>query len=137
MGLFDFTKDIGKTLSDQMDLANELSKSGIKIENQFVDFSEGIATISGKVDSQADREKVILTLGHINGVEKVVDNLEVENPAEESKFYTVKPGDSLSKIAKSFYGNAMKYTEIFEANKPMLTDPNKIYPGQVLRIPKL
>jgi nucleoid-associated protein YgaU len=137
MGLFDFTKEIGKKLGDNMDLAKELRESGITIENQLFEFSEGTATISGKVDSQADREKVILTLGHIEGVEKVVDNLEVENPAEESKFYTVKPGDTLSKIAKSFYGNAMKYPEIFEANKPMLKDPNKITPGQVLRIPAL
>ena len=53
----------------------------------------------------------------------------------ESKTYTVKPGDTLSKIAKEFYGEANKYNQIFEANKPMLKDPDKIYPGQVLRIP--
>lgn len=53
----------------------------------------------------------------------------------ESKFYQVKPGDTLSKIAKEFYGEANAYGAIFEANKPMLSDPDKIYPGQVLRIP--
>ena len=46
-------------------------------------------------------------------------------------------GDSLSKIAKEHYGNAMKYPVIFEANKPMLEHPDKIYPGQVLRIPAI
>lgn len=55
----------------------------------------------------------------------------------QSKTYTVKSGDTLSKIAKEFYGNASKYPQIFEANKPMLKDPDKIYPGQVLRIPPL
>jgi nucleoid-associated protein YgaU len=49
--------------------------------------------------------------------------------------YTVAGGDSLSKIAKKFYGDPGKYTVIFEANKPMLKDANLIYPGQVLRIP--
>ncbi len=53
----------------------------------------------------------------------------------ESDTYTVKSGDTLSGIAKSVYGDASKYMKIFEANKPMLSDPNKIYPGQVLRIP--
>jgi len=59
----------------------------------------------------------------------------VETPEPEAKFYTVVSGDSLSKIAKEYYGNAMKYPVIFEANKPMLSHPDKIYPGQVLRIP--
>ena len=58
------------------------------------------------------------------------------DPGWESKTYTVKSGDSLSKIAKEFYGEASKYNQIFEANQPMLKDPDKIYPGQVLRIPK-
>ena len=57
-------------------------------------------------------------------------------PEAEADFYTVKAGDSLSKIAKEYYGDAMKYPAIFEANKPMLKDPDKIYPGQVLRIPR-
>ena len=76
-------------------------------------------------------------MGNVNGVQQVVDNLVVAEPEKESVFYTVKSGDSLSKIAKNHYGNAMKYPVIFEANKPMLKDPNKIYPGQVLRIPEL
>ena len=48
----------------------------------------------------------------------------------------MKSGDTLSKIAREFYGSANKYPVIFEANKPMLSNPDRIYPGQVLRIPK-
>jgi len=61
----------------------------------------------------------------------------VENVEPEAQFYTVVSGDTLGKIAKAHYGNAMKYPVIFEANTPMLSDPDKIYPGQVLRIPAL
>jgi nucleoid-associated protein YgaU len=63
--------------------------------------------------------------------------MEVANPKPEATFYTVKKGDYLSKIAKEVYGDASKYNVIFEANKPMLKDPDLIYPGQVLRIPPL
>lgn len=137
MGLFDFVKDMGKKLETQMDLAGELNNSGIEIQDMIVDLNNGIASISGTVNSKADKEKVILLLGNIAGVEKVEDSLEIGGSDKDSNFYTVKSGDSLSKIAKEFYGNAMKYMVIFEANKPMLKDPNKIYPGQVLRIPDI
>ena len=66
-----------------------------------------------------------------------VKEVAVIEEAEMAKFHTVESGDTLGKIAKIFYGNAMKYPVIFEANKPMLTHPDKIYPGQVLRIPPL
>jgi LysM repeat protein len=56
-------------------------------------------------------------------------------PAWQSRTYTVEKGDTLSAISKKFYGDASDYNIIFEANKPMLSDPDKIYPGQVLRIP--
>lgn len=137
MGLFDFAKEMGKKLNTQMDLAKEISDSGIEVRELKADFNNGSAVISGKVNSNADREKVILIVGNIAGVEKVEDSLSIERSEKDSRFYTVKSGDSLSKIAKEFYGNAMKYMVVFEANKPMLKDPNKIYPGQVLRIPEL
>ncbi len=137
MGLFDFVKDMGKKLETQMDLAGELNNSGIEIQDMIVDLNNGIVSISGTVNSKADKEKVILLLGNIAGVEKVEDSLEIAGSDKDSNFYTVKSSDSLSKIAKEFYGNAMKYMVIFEANKPMLKDPNKIYPGQVLRIPDI
>ncbi|MEN6671133.1 peptidoglycan-binding protein LysM [Psychrobacter sp. B38] len=94
------------------------------------------AEISGKARTQADREKAIIAIGNVQNVAKVIDNIDIEEDAPESTMYTVKSGDSLSKIAQDVYGSANDYTKIFEANKPMLSDPDKIYPGQVLRIPK-
>jgi nucleoid-associated protein YgaU len=78
---------------------------------------------------------VVLAVGNTSGVARVDDRMEDAAAAPEAVMYTVKSGDSLSKIAKAHYGDAMKYKEIFEANKPLLKDPDKIYPGQVLRIP--
>ena len=92
-------------------------------------------TLSGTAKTQEDRERARLAVGNVQHVETVVDDIEVETPAEESRFYTVKSGDTLSKIAKEMYGNANDYMKIFDANKPMLSHPDKIYVGQVLRIP--
>lgn len=137
MGLFDFIKDAGKKMDAQFDLAKEVYDTGIEVEELDIKNDQGIVTINGKVKTQEDREKVVLTLGNIEGIEKVNDFLFVENPETEAQFHTVESGESLSKISKQYYGNAMKYMVIFEANKPMLKNPDLIYPGQVLRIPKL
>lgn len=112
---------------------------GLNVKNLQVSLEGDTAIVSGEVDSQAEREKVILALGNVTGIAAVDDRLTVNapEPEAEAQFYEVKKGDSLSKIAKQFYGNAMKYPVIFEANKPMLKDPDLIYPGQVLRIPPL
>jgi nucleoid-associated protein YgaU len=94
------------------------------------------AIVSGVAPDQATKEKILLCCGNVSSVAKVDDQLTVAQPdAPPSSFYEVKAGDSLSKIAKSVYGDANTYMKIFEANKPMLADPNKIYPGQKLRIP--
>lgn len=107
----------------------------------FNDFLAAIrtdkATISGKAADQSTREKVILVVGNSDGIATVDDQMTVEYKEPEAQFHTVVSGDTLGKIAKKYYGNAMKYPVIFDANKPMLTDPDKIYPGQVLRIPEL
>ncbi len=92
-------------------------------------------TLTGKVDSQEQREKLVLLVGNIEGVGQVDDQLQVAEPAPEAIFYTVQRGDTLSKIAQAHYGDANQYPRIFEANRPMLKDPEEIYPGQVLRIP--
>lgn len=84
----------------------------------------------------ADREtmeKLILALGNIEGIAKVEADL--PEPEKEPVFHTVEKGDTLSAIAKKYLGSTNKYHAIFEANRPMLTDPDKIYPGQMLRIP--
>jgi nucleoid-associated protein YgaU len=93
------------------------------------------ATVSGCANDQATKEKVLLCCGNVAGVTGVNDLMTVNEPADESRWHTVVRGDTLSGIAKTEYGNANAYMKIFEANKPMLSHPDKIYPGQTLRIP--
>lgn len=92
-------------------------------------------TLTGSVDSQEIKEKIVLLVGNTQDTGSVDDQLQVSAPAPEAQYYEVVKGDTLSHIAKHFYGNANKYPVIFEANKPMLKDPDEIYPGQKLRIP--
>lgn len=117
-------------------LRAEVARLGIPVSNLQVEVSE-MVTVSGTTMTNADREKVILAMGNIDCVGCVEDNLTVTNPEPEAKFHVVQSGDTLSKIAKDVYGDAMKYPVIFEANTPMLEHPDKIYPGQTLRIPAL
>ena len=98
---------------------------------------DDLATVAGECQSQADRERIILICGNVEGIGQVEDKISIAVEEPEAQFHTVASGDSLSKIAKTYYGNAMKYPVIFDANKPMLKDPNLIYPGQVLRIPPI
>lgn len=107
------------------------------VENLKVHIVNDVATITGAAYDQATKEKVVLVVGNSNGIATVDDQMTVENIEPEAQFHTVVSGDTLGKIAKKFYGNAMKYPVIFEANKPMLKNPDLIYPGQVLRIPNL
>lgn len=150
MGLIDFVKEagarvfgIGETKGDKAKREQEKAEAlvaqvkalGIAVEELRIDVKDDVATVSGRTSSQSEREKVVLVVGNVSGIAKVDDRIEVVKPEPEATFYTVVAGDTLSKIAKQFYGNAMKYPVIFEANKPMLKHPDKIYPGQVLRIP--
>jgi nucleoid-associated protein YgaU len=118
-------------------LRGVVNSLGLDVEDLDISYNDDTVTVYGSVDSQSDKEKIILALGNVAGVAAVDDRMTVDKPEPEAVFYEVKRGDSLSKIAKAHYGNAMKYKAIFEANQPMLKDPNKIYPGQVLRIPAL
>jgi nucleoid-associated protein YgaU len=118
-------------------IATYIGAMGLKVDALDVGFdgSSGTVTVAGEAADQSTKEKVVLCCGNVENVAAVNDMLTVATPADESKYYTVVRGDTLSKIAKEFYGNANKYPVIFEANKPMLTHPDKIYPGQLLRIP--
>ena len=154
MGLFSFFKNAGSKLfkkkkadapaaeekTEEMTkidaLKAEVHRLGIPVSGLNIELSEQVS-VSGSTDTNANREKIILALGNVEGIGCVDDNIEVTNPEPESRFYTVQSGDSLSKISKEMYGDPMKYNAIFEANKPMLEHPDKIYPGQVLRIPEL
>lgn len=101
------------------------------------DGASATVNVYGVAPDQATKEKILLCCGNVNGVAQVNDRLEVADPTPEAQYHEVVSGDNLSKIAKHFYGDANKYPVIFEANKPMLTHPDKIYPGQTLRIPPL
>lgn len=144
MSLFKFMKETGdKVMRESNEKKADEAKSflaslGLPVNDLDIQMEndESIA-VRGTVDNQETREKLVLALGNIRGIGAVNDALEVSQAQPQATFYTVKPGDTLSKIAKAHYGDAMKYPEIFEANKPMLKDPDKIYPGQMLRIPTL
>ena len=118
-------------------IGNHLAKFGFKVTALTVTFDTqtGTARVFGVAADQETKEKVILAAGNVEGVAAVDDMMTVERSAPAAQYYTVVRGDTLSKIAKQFYGNANDYMRIFEANKPMLTHPDKIYPGQNLRIP--
>lgn len=160
MGLFDFVKDAGAKIFGKDEpavtaqvrdvdpakleimkrnkaLQNLVAELGLRVENLNIAVTGSTAVVSGLVDDQAEREKVILAVGNVAGIARVDDRLEAKKKTPEAQMHTVVSGDTLSKIAKKYYGNANKYPVIFEANKPMLKDPDKIYPGQVLRIPPL
>jgi len=120
-----------------MGLVKMLESHGFEIEEMSVRVDDDMATVSGKVEDQATKEKVLLAVGNTEGIARVDDKIEVVAAEPEAQFHTVVSGNTLGGIAKQYYGNAGKYPVIFEANKPMLTDPDKIYPGQVLRIPPI
>ncbi|MCI1710803.1 MAG: LysM and BON domain-containing protein [Chiayiivirga sp.] len=177
MGVFDFVKSAGEKLLDlspgmkaaeilvEQVRKHKLGKGDVKVEQ-----SGDTVKISGTASSQADKEKMILAVGNVNGVARVEDDIIIIDPSDQgpaaqppsrnpgaaapapaavraleaaaaaateapAQFYTVVKGDTLSKISKQFYGSAQKYNRIFEANRPLLQHPDKIYPGQTLRIP--
>ena len=110
---------------------------GIKDLDVKYDGASETVTISGNAPSQEAAEKAVLCCGNVAHVSKVENRLSVPQSAEPAQFHDVAKGDTLSAIAKKYYGDAAKYPTIFEANRPMLSHPDKIYPGQKLRIPKL
>ncbi len=142
MGLFKFVKTKGKKLVEARDriaekaIAKEVKDLGLGDDVTVAVKGEKV-TLGGKVEDHETREKVILAAGNVAGISEVSDMLKTvsRKQPQASVFHTVARGDSLSKIAKKYYGDAMRYPEIFDANVPMLTHPDKIYPGQVLRIP--
>ena len=151
MGLFSFIKEKGakifgkkeeeaasteekKTLQASS-LLEYVKSLGLPYNRLKLSVTDDDVKVEGEVAQQADAERIILAIGNVEGVDQVDNLMTVATPAPQAQFYTVVSGDTLSKISKEFYGDANKYNTIFEANKPMLSHPDKIYPGQVLRIP--
>jgi len=153
MGLLSFIKEAGEKLFGGSNAhaaepdANKVAADAIKtyIETQNLGLTNlavtyvatsGVVTLSGNAPSQEASEKASLAAGNVANVTQVDNNLEAP-AADPAQYHDVVRGDTLSAISKKYYGDANKYNAIFEANKPMLSHPDKIYPGQKLRIPKL
>ena len=139
MGLWNFVKSAGASVFGAAEaseapaedvLKKEVEKLGLSTDGMDIAVDGDKVTVSGGTLSDEDREKVILAVGNVEGVAAVE-----ADTANEPVFHTVEKGDTLWAVAQKTLGNGSRYTEIFEANKPMLSDPDKIYPGQMLRIP--
>ena len=149
MGFISFIKDLGSDVEGETEqtITKRLNKKlPNMISNLKVTVSDGTVSLTGEASSDAAREKAILLSGNVKGVESVdADELTVAAPqgeggvatVKEPTFYTIEKGDTLSKIAKAKYGRAEKWQALFEANREVIEDPDKIYPGQTIRIPDL
>ncbi len=143
MGLFSFLSNVGKTLKggpNAKEIQTEILESlGNQVENLDVAVEKGVVTLKGVVESEAARQKVVLLAGNVKGVSEVNDDAITVKPQPEPEpeftFYTIVSGDSLSKIAKKYYGNANLWPTLFEANREVIKDANLIYPGQQIRVP--
>ncbi|MDR2881892.1 MAG: peptidoglycan-binding protein LysM [Azoarcus sp.] len=161
MGFFSFIKDAGEKLlgikkaqaqpspadTQAADLeaakgiVDYINKMGLQVNDLsvVVDTAQSTVKVSGEAADQATRERVVLCCGNTSGIERVEDAMTVKEAAPEAQWHTVVKGDTLWAISEKFYGKGQgkEYNRIFEANRPMLTHPDKIYPGQMLRIPPL
>ncbi|MGF6097172.1 peptidoglycan-binding protein LysM [Pseudomonas sp. 18175] len=146
MSIFSFVKEAGEKLVKLLtpgnanasdDLKKHIEDVGLGNPNVHATVDGDKVTITGEVASQEEKEKIILAAGNIAGVASVEDKITVSGPVvAAARFVVVKKGDTLSAISLAVYGNANQYNKIFEANKPLLSHPDKIYPGQTLRIPE-
>ena len=145
MGLFDFAKNFGNKIFGDDDDASEKLQAHIEednpgVSNLQVTVEDGVATITGEAESASAYEKAVLMAGNALGVESVqaagltAPETTPEQTIEVS-YYEIQKGDSLWKIAEQFYGNGSKYERIFEENREVIKDPDKIFPGQKIRIP--
>ncbi len=132
MGLFNFWKKKEDPAPDAEALKKEIEGLGLNTSGMNISVADDVVKVSGSAVSQEEKEKIIMAVGNSTGVAAVEDEVEGADPV----FHEVKKGDTLWKIAEQALGNGARYPEIFEANKPMLSDPDKIYPGQRLRIPQ-
>lgn len=154
MGIIDFVKDKLGIGPDADSIKADIAKLGLNVQNFNVVITDGVAVLTGLAVNRAEASKIVMAVGNKDGITKVDNQMRVplsslppaatppatpDADADEEAvvFYPVEKGDTLSGIAKRLYGDANRYPKIFEANKPMLSHPDKIYPGQVLRVPPL
>jgi nucleoid-associated protein YgaU len=161
MGLLDFMRDAGRDLfggqrgNEAEKIKSEVERElGNNIRNLGVVFNDGQVTLQGEASSQAAKEKAVLIAGNVRGVASVDDDRltvaaqragaaagqpagqQARPAAAQPRYYTIQSGDTLSKVAKEFYGDANRWNELFEANREVIKDPDKIYPGQRIRVPQ-
>ena len=142
MGLLSFAKNIGKKLFNKEAEASTAIKAHVEednpgISNLEVSIDNGVVSLSGEAESAEALDKAVLIAGNVKGVSEVkFENVSAPAPVEEVQYYEIVSGDTLSAVAKKFYGNSSDYPRIFEANREVIKDPNKIYVGQKIRIPK-
>lgn len=141
MGLLTFAKNIGNKLFSKPEEAPEKISSHIEednpgVNNLKIDFDNGVVSLKGEAISQEALEKAVLMAGNVEGVSEVRYE-EVSTPTATVKveYYEIASGDTLSGISKKYYGDSSKYMKIFEANREVIKDPDKIYVGQKIRIP--
>lgn len=138
--LFKFAKEAGEKFRSGISniaegIQDRISGHKTEVKDLKVEQDGERVVLKGKAKNRAEAEKAIVAAGNTPGIGEVESHIDIEDEPAQTNFYTVKSGDTLSKIAKEFYGDASKYPTIFDANRPMLSDPDKIYPGQTLRIP--
>lgn len=159
MGIYSFIKDkLGHGGPDPEKIAAQVASLGLQVQSFGVTVADGVATVTGLAVNRAEASKIVMAVGNNDGIQSVNNQMRVplssiqpaataataapvagDDHADEDAvvFYPVAKGDTLSGIAKRLYGDPNKYNRIFEANRPMLSDPDKIYVGQVLRVPPL
>lgn len=141
MGLFDFAQSIGRKLFDNEADAKEKIREHIEQDNPGIKdlkvaYDDGVVSLSGSADDAAAMEKAVLMAGNVSGVAEVnAEALESPEAVEKVEYYVIEKGDTLSAIAKRYYGEASDYPRIFEANREVIKDPDLIFPGQKIRIP--
>ena len=145
MGLFDFARNIGKKLFGKEEEAPAAIKQHIEednpgVSNLQVQVKDGVATLTGQAQSAEALEKAVLMTGNALGIDKVqADQMSIADGSKvggDAEFYVIQKGDTLWKIAEKAYGDGSKYNRIVEVNREVIRDPNKIFPGQKIRIPK-
>lgn len=147
MNIIDFVASVGRRLFDRENDAADRIKAHIEEDNPGVRdlgvvFEKGFVTLTGAADDWDAVEKAMLMAGNVEGVGKVVSNIVVGSAPTvgalvNSEYYDIKSGDTLSAIAQRFYGKASEYPRIVEANLEVIKDPDRIFAGQKIRIPKL
>lgn len=142
MSLFGFAKDIGRKVFGKESEADEKVREFLEADNPGVEglgvkYTDGVVELSGSADDPEAVEKAVLMAGNIAGVSEVkVQGLTSPPLRTDVEYYEIVSGDSLSKIAAKFYGDANAYPAIFDANREVIKDPDLIFVGQKIRIPK-